>query len=94
MIVKVLYLILAHMLGDYFLQSDYLSKFKGSDDYVLIVHCSLYVVPFIIIFGVTWHLIPLFLIHVVIDRLKARHNKLTLWQDQLIHYVTALIYFL
>ena len=94
MIIKLLYLVLSHYIGDYFLQTRYLADNKGKDDYVLFVHCVLYIVPFVFIFGVSWHLIPLFLIHIVVDRIKARHKKITLWQDQAIHLVTMLIYFI
>lgn len=34
----------------------------------------------------------IFIVHVVTDALKARWNKITYTQDQIIHYVIALIY--
>ena len=94
MISKGLYIIIAHVIGDYLFQSDYLAGNKAKDDYVLFIHCVLYIVPFIIIFGITWHFIPLFVIHIVVDRLKARHKKINLLVDQVIHYLTALVYFI
>jgi hypothetical protein len=87
-----IYIVLAHALGDYFLQTSYIANGKGKDDYLLFIHCVLYVVPFVIFFGITWHLIPLFVIHVIADRLKARHNKINLLADQIIHYAVALLY--
>ncbi len=89
-----IYIIISHALGDYVLQSNYLASNKGKDDYILLIHCITYIVPFVFIFGITWQLIPLFVIHVIVDRLKARHNKINLWQDQTIHYLTALLYLL
>ena len=90
----VIYIIISHALGDYVLQSNYLASNKGKDDYILLIHCITYIVPFVFIFGITWQLIPLFVIHVIVDRLKARHNKINLWQDQTRHYLTALLYLL
>ena len=92
MIETIVYIILAHAIGDYVFQSSYLAGNKGKDDYILLMHCITYVAPFILIFGITWHLIPLFVIHVIVDRLKARHNKINLVTDQVIHYLTALLY--
>lgn len=92
MIETVIYLIICHAVGDYVLQTSYLAGNKGRDDYILLMHCITYVAPFILIFGITWQLIPLFLLHMIVDRLKARHNKINLWQDQTIHYLTALLY--
>ena len=85
-------LIMAHIVGDYLFQSPYIAEFKGKDHYILFVHCVLYVIPFVLIFGITWHLIPLFILHVIVDELKARHNLIPLWLDQMIHYITALVY--
>lgn len=92
MIDNLVYIIIAHSLGDYVLQSDYVASNKGKDDYILLIHCVTYIAPFVFIFGITWHLIPLFIIHVIVDRLKARHHKINLWQDQVIHYLTGLLY--
>jgi len=89
----IIYIIISHAIGDYVFQSNYLANGKGKDDYLLFIHCVLYVVPFIILFGITWHLAPLFIIHIIVDRLKARHNKINLLTDQVIHYLSALIYF-
>ncbi len=90
----IIYIIIAHAIGDYVFQSSYLAGNKGKDDYLLLIHCITYVAPFVFFFGITWQLLPLFVIHVIVDRLKARHNKINLWQDQVIHYLTALLYLL
>ena len=92
MIANIVYIIMAHAFGDYFLQTDYLAKNKATDLYILLIHCILYCVPFVFIFGITWQLIPLFLLHVLFDWLKASKKKTTLLVDQLVHYATALLY--
>lgn len=85
-------LILCHLLGDYVLQIDYIAKTKGDNFYHLLAHCFLYAVPFYICFGFVWQLIPLILLHIVIDLLKARYKLIPYWLDQLLHYLTCLLY--
>lgn len=87
-------IIICHLIGDYVLQSDFIATTKGSNWYHLFVHCALYVVPFYIFFGLDWRIGILFVVHIVVDPLKARWNKTTYFQDQVIHYVTALILYL
>lgn len=87
-------LILCHLIGDYVLQCDFIAKTKGINFYHMIVHCLLYSVPFILVFGFSWRIYLLILIHLCIDPLKARFNKITYFQDQLIHYLTLLIFFI
>lgn len=88
----ILNIIMCHLIGDYVLQCDFIAKTKGQNWYHLFVHCLLYCVPFYIVFGFTWQLPIVFIVHVVTDTLKARWNKITYIQDQIIHYVIALIY--
>ena len=38
----IIYIILCHCLGDYFFQTEYLAINKGSDNYILFVHCVTY----------------------------------------------------
>ena len=57
-------LILCHLLGDYVLQIDFIAKTKGNNFYHLLVHCVLYCLPFYILFGLVWQLIPLLLLHI------------------------------
>ena len=85
-------LIFCHLVGDYVLQIDYIAKTKGSIFYHLIVHSALYCLPFYIVFGLVWQLIPLFILHIVIDLLKARYKLIPYWLDQLLHYLTCLLY--
>lgn len=90
----ILIIILCHLVGDYVLQVDFIAKTKGTNWYHLFVHCALYVLPFYIVFGLTWQLGFLFVAHMIIDPLKARYNKINYVTDQILHYVVALVYFL
>ena len=87
-------LILCHLVGDYVLQIDFIAKSKGNNVYHLLVHCLLYCLPFYIVFGFVWQLIPLLILHIVIDLLKARYKLIPYWLDQVLHYVTCLLYFI
>ena len=87
-------LILCHLVGDYVLQIDFIAKSKRSNIYHLLVHCLLYCLPFYICFGLVWQLIPLLMLHIVIDLLKARYKLIPYWLDQVLHYVTCLLYFI
>lgn len=85
-------LILCHLIGDYVLQSNFIATTKGSNYYHLFVHCALYCVPFYLCFGLSYHLAFIFFAHIIIDPLKARYNKISYVQDQVIHYLTMLVY--
>ena len=82
------------MIGDYVLQCDFIAKTKGSNWYHLFVHCILYVVPFVVVFGIDWRIYVLLLTHLIIDPLKARYNKINYIQDQILHYVVASMLYL
>lgn len=85
-------LILAHLIGDYVLQIDFIAKSKGTNIYHLLVHCILYCSMFYVWFGLVWQLIPLLVLHIVIDLLKAKYKLIPYWLDQLLHYLTCLLY--
>jgi len=85
-------LIMCHLLGDYFLQSDFLAKTKGDNPYHMFVHCMLYCLPFFMVFGFTWILAITFVSHFIVDTLKAKYNKINYVQDQVLHYLVLLIY--
>lgn len=89
---SILLLAICHVLADYFLQTDFIASTKGKNWYHLIVHCMLYVVPFIVVFGLDWRIYALLISHIIIDPLKARYNKITYLQDQILHYLILLIY--
>lgn len=88
----ILELVFCHLVGDYVLQCDFIAKTKGENWYHLLVHCALYVLPFYVVFGLTWQLIFIFLTHVFIDALKARYKVIDYPTDQILHYVIALAY--
>ena len=94
MVEKILVVVFCHLIGDYVLQSDYIAKTKGENWYHLIVHSILYMVPFYICFGLVWQFPILLTTHIVIDSLKARYNKLSYVQDQILHYLVGLLYLL
>lgn len=85
-------LVICHLIGDYFLQSDFIAKTKGQNWYHLFVHCILYVVPFYVAFGLDLRLVIIFISHVIIDALKARYHAISYLGDQVIHYVIMVIY--
>ena len=93
MIIKNLVLIIScHLIGDYHLQCDFIAGTKGKNWYHMFVHCALYCIPFLIVFGFTWQLPIVFISHMVIDPLKARWNKITYTQYQILHYLVGLLY--
>ena len=92
MIKTIVLLVMCHMIGDYVLQADFIAQTKGKNWYHLLVHCVLYCVPFAIVFGFNFILLHIFITHLIIDSLKARYNKITYTQDQLLHYVAMLPY--
>ena len=85
-------LVICHLIGDYFLQSDFIAKTKGQNWYHLFIHCILYVVPFYIAFGLDLRVAIIFISHVIIDALKARYHAISYLGDQVIHYVIMIIY--
>jgi len=92
MIETIFKLILCHLVGDYVLQTDFIAKTKGENWYHLFVHCMLYCLPFYVSFGFNWQLIIILVAHLIVDPLKARYKKINYVQDQVIHYVTMLVY--
>ena len=89
---KVIYLILCHLVGDYVLQCDFIAKTKGSNLYHLFVHCALYCLPFVLLYGIDWKIGVLFVSHIIIDLLKARFNKISYIIDQILHYIVLFIF--
>lgn len=85
-------IILAHLLGDYVLQIDFIAKTKGKNMYHLIVHCFLYSIPFVFAFGFDYRVVLLLISHFVADIMKARYKKISYTTDQLLHYAIALVY--
>lgn len=92
MIRLIITLIFCHLIGDYVLQTDFIAKTKGTNWYHLFVHCVLYCLPFFIVYGLTWQLLFVFIMHFTIDPLKARYNKINYVTDHLLHYIVMLVY--
>lgn len=87
-------LVACHLIGDYVLQSDFIANTKGLSWYHLFVHCVLYTVPFYLAFGLCWQLAVLFVVHIIVDQLKARYNVIPYSIDQILHYAVTLVYFI
>lgn len=86
-------ILIAHLIGDYVLQSDFIAKTKGENWYHLFVHSALYVVPFYILFGFDWKLRALFITHFAFDTYKARWGLINYIWDQILHYIFAILLF-
>ena len=89
---NVIHLMLCHLVGDYVLQCDFIAKTKGSNLYHLFVHCALYCLPFVLLYGIDWKIGVLFASHIIIDVLKARFNKISYIIDQILHYIVLFIF--
>ena len=85
--------VVCHLLGDYVLQIDFISKTKADNNYHLLVHCLLYTLPFYIITGLDWRLIVLFIIHIIIDYRKCK-GKIDYVADQICHYCVIIMVYL
>ena len=93
MLETIFVLVACHVVGDYVLQNDFIANTKGSSWYHLFVHCVLYAVPFVIVFGWGWKIALIAAAHFPIDALKARYKKITYAQDQILHYFVLACYF-
>lgn len=103
MIKSLLFVLMAHMTGDYLFQSDYLAGNKGKDNYILLAHSILYTVGVMIVAYVmgielsSMGLLILSVLHFPVDYIKARGitpkyigNKNALILDQMIHYISLM----
>lgn len=91
---KILHLLVCHALGDFWLQSAYLTEMKATRFYHLGIHSLLYTTPFLVLFPLSYQHMVVFLAHFATDALKARYGRLTFNQDQILHYLTLLIFLL
>ena len=85
-------IVISHLLGDYFLQIDFIAQSKGKNIYHLLVHCFLYLVPFYFFFGFDYRLLVILISHIIVDLLKAKYKKINYVTDQILHYFFGLIY--
>lgn len=92
MIEKISLLIICHVIGDYLFQNEFIASTKGTNWYHLFIHCVLYAVPFLVVFGWCWQLALITVLHFPIDALKARYKKTTYLQDQALHYLLSMTY--
>ena len=44
-------IIMCHLIGDYVLQCDFIAQTKGKNWYHLLLHCFLYILPFMLYLG-------------------------------------------
>lgn len=91
---KVLMLLFCHFVGDYALQSDFIAKTKGANWWHLIVHSTLYLLPFYVCFGVSAVLLVTWIIHFVTDACKARYRVIGYITDQVVHLLNLLLWLL
>lgn len=91
-------LTVAHYIGDFPLQGDFLGTMKGKFDYLLFSHALIWAGVICAVLGyfnafAWWKVLFLLIGHILIDRWKARKedktNALTkdLWIDQALHAV-------
>ena len=85
--------LICHFLGDYVLQSKLLDDRKGKSWYYMFVHCCLYTLPFFVLYGYSIELPILWITHFIIDTIKARYNIITHVQDQAMHIVIAIAFY-
>jgi hypothetical protein len=92
----ILYLILAHLIGDYVMQTDFLAKVKGQNNFILFVHCAIWTLVCVVALDLLhifqwWQLPWLLLSHIAMDWIKchkmpAEHSLgWCLWVDQAFH---------
>lgn len=91
---NLVYLILCHLVGDYGIHREFISVTKGENWYHMFVHCALYCLPFLLLYGFAWQISVVFVTHFIIDSLKDRHKKISYVQDQAMHYLILFIYLL
>lgn len=62
--------IIAHLIGDYILQNDYIANEKTKRTAPAIIHVLLYGIPFYFIVGLSYPLLFIILTHFFIDRFR------------------------
>lgn len=78
-------LVFCHMIGDYVLQSDFIARTKGENWWHMIVHCTMYVLPFYLVVGHDWCIAVLWVHHFIVDIMKARYKIIGYAEDQIFH---------
>ncbi len=103
MIITAINIVLCHILGNSYFKNEYATDdtneaftkpAKGSSEWHHFIRCLMYILPFYLCFGPGWQLIILFITHIVINPTKAKWDRISYLQDQVLHYVIAfLLYF-
>lgn len=60
--------LLLHILGDYFLQSDWIALNKSKKSLQCLIHCIIYTIPFLVLTQSIWALLFIFGSHFIFDR--------------------------
>ena len=90
------WLIFAHLLADYSLQSNWVAKMKKTDNYVLLAHAIIWggvISLFLSYFNIftIWKVVFLISGHFIVDYIKC-HSKKDIWViDQSLHFLQLLI---
>lgn len=71
--------LIAHLVGDYILQNHWMATQKTSRWFAALTHAIFYTIPFVVLFGGSWALIPICLTHAVIDRYRLIRLWLNFW---------------
>ncbi len=103
----IIFLVIAHCVGDYLFQSSYLALNKGKDKYLLFVHSILYafgviLTAYIFTIEITiLQILGLFITHMIIDYSRTNNTvveilgeKRVLVVDQIAHYLILFLVFL
>ena len=101
-VILLLWLVFAHLIGDFVFQNEYIAKEKKNSFYIMCCHCFLWTmgIAFVLLIFNTleyWDGFFLFTGHLIIDECKLTNfnNKLTEKQsfaiDQILHFIQILI---
>ncbi len=96
------YLILAHLVGDFVMQTDFMAKMKGQNNFILLVHVTTWTLVCSVTLDLLhlfqwWHLPWLLGTHILMDWIKCHKMPAKdglgwcLWVDQSVHVVSLLV---
>ena len=71
--------LIAHLIGDYVLQNQWMANRKAPNIKVAILHALLYSAPFVIFFGLSWAIMVIFATHAVIDHWRLTKHWCKFW---------------
>ena len=73
------WLIVAHLLGDYVLSNHWMALKKTTGWPAALLHAVAYTLPFLVIFGPSYALIPIFVTHGILDRYRLPRFWVDFW---------------